>query len=524
MPDYLYLLETRVSPEQRAAIERLQALAQEESLNLYLTGGAVRDLICGAPIRDLDFTVEGNPARIVRELVKGGAELVQENEALRHFELQLAGGVTLSLAGARDERFEYPGAKPDSRWSTIMDDLRRRDFSVNAIGISLNAASRGLVLDPTNGLADLEKREVRILSMHGFTNQPIRLMRILRYSARLGFPMETRTAEWFALALERKVQERFEPAEVGRELLALGREDNPIAVIQSWAKHGFLGAIHPKLGKRPPSLERLTRLLKVRDAFAAQGYRMQLSTPVLHYVLSRLSSRGVAAALSRLKIRSAEISRLTGLADQAAPVIQMLKGRKTKAPPDAYRFLDRVPLELLAFILNETSQAAVVGKIKNFLYKWKPLRQQLPVAELEALGVPRGPGFDRILEQFFELQLAGRARKPLDRVPVLRKLAGIKPEPVKKAKEKESAKAAKKEKTRSAAPEAKKVAEAKPPTEEKLPGKGVAPARGGTPQAPAKKFSKPPARPAHKPVRRGGRSERTKKMKARPSPKKRKKK
>jgi len=73
MPDYMYMLESRLSAEQRAAMMRVQELAAAASANVYLTGGAVRDLISGAPIRDLDFTIEGNPARLVRELEKRGA-------------------------------------------------------------------------------------------------------------------------------------------------------------------------------------------------------------------------------------------------------------------------------------------------------------------------------------------------------------------------------------------------------------------------------------------------------------------
>ena len=72
MPDYMYLLESRLSPEQRAVLERVQELSRLQEMNTYLTGGAVRDLISGQPIRDLDFTMEGNPARIVRQ-AEGGA-------------------------------------------------------------------------------------------------------------------------------------------------------------------------------------------------------------------------------------------------------------------------------------------------------------------------------------------------------------------------------------------------------------------------------------------------------------------
>src|SRR6266850_1020756 len=143
MPDYMFLLESRLSPEQRAAMMRVQELSAALGFNVYLTGGTVRDLITGASLRDLDFTVEGNPSRIARELEKGGAKVLVEDEKLREVELLFAGDCDGSISAARDDHYVRPGTRPEIRWSTIMEDLRRRDFSLNAIAISLNPAARG---------------------------------------------------------------------------------------------------------------------------------------------------------------------------------------------------------------------------------------------------------------------------------------------------------------------------------------------------------------------------------------------
>src|SRR5579862_8527373 len=221
MPDYMYLLESRLTAEQRAVMERVQELARAQDVNVYLTGGAVRDLISGMPIRDLDFTVEGNPVRMVRELEKGGASVVWESEKLRHHEVIFAGDVDGSISAAREDYYERPGVKPEYRFSSIMEDLKRRDMGINAIAISLNTQSRGLLLDPMNGLADLERQEVRALTIHAFTNRPIRLMRILRYCARMDFKMESRTQEWFDLAIQRGLHERLDSTEVGDEVRAV---------------------------------------------------------------------------------------------------------------------------------------------------------------------------------------------------------------------------------------------------------------------------------------------------------------
>src|SRR5258705_3169251 len=215
MPDYMFLLESRLSPEPRVVMLRVQERSAALGFNVCLTGGTVRDLVTGASLRDLDFTVEGNPSKIAHELEKGGARIISEDEKLRHVEVLFAGDCEGSISAARDDHYVRPGTRPEIRWSTIMEDLRRRDFSLNPIAISLNPASRGLLLDPTHGLSDIERAEVRALTIHSFTNQPVRLLRVLRYAARMGFKLEARTQEWVDLAIERELQHTIMPEDAG---------------------------------------------------------------------------------------------------------------------------------------------------------------------------------------------------------------------------------------------------------------------------------------------------------------------
>lgn len=442
MPDYMYLLETRLSPEQRAVLLRMQELARAQESNIYLSGGAVRDLISGMPLRDLDFTIEGNPVRMVRELEKGGARVLHEDEKLRQYELIYAGDVDGSISAARDEHYPRPGAKPEIRWSSIMEDLRRRDFSVNAVALSLNPASRGLLLDPTNGLADLERKEIRVLSIHSFTNQPIRILRAPRYCARMSFQMEARTQEWFELAIERGLQETIEKGEAGKELLDVGREETPALVLKKWDSLDLLRVIHPKLGRKRPDYDGLSRLAKAKEAFTSVGIRVRLRIPSLYYILRRLGP-AVNSALKTLEFPATEAAEIQHLPNEAKKLLQVLRGSKTKTAKQAYEVISSTPPGMLVFLMAEFRNAKVATKIRNYLQKSRPIRLALPSAELESLGVPRGPKFDKILEQMFELQLRGRGKNPTDVTKLLKQLAGIKDPPKpKEEKKKKRGKAA----------------------------------------------------------------------------------
>jgi tRNA nucleotidyltransferase (CCA-adding enzyme) len=446
MPDYMFLLESRLSPEQRAVMMRVQELAAALSYNVYLTGGTVRDLITGASLRDLDFTVEGNPSKLARELEKGGAKILSEDDRLRHIELLFAGDCEGSIAAARDDHYVRPGTRPEIRWSTIMEDLRRRDFSLNAIAISLNPASRGLLLDPTNGLSDIEHGEVRALTIHSFTNQPARLLRVVRYSARMGFKPEQRTQEWIDLAIERDLHHTIAPEDAGDELRAVAREERPAVVLKAWEQHDLMEAIHPGLAKRQPDYTAISQLMKVREDLFTAGFRPRISTPMLLAILGRLKDREQSSLLSKLGYRSGEADAILSFPDEALDAQKELIGKKIKTPIDAYRFLEKLPMEQTAYLLAESTKSAALSKIRAYLHKWRPIRLALPqvATELETLGYPRGPKFDAIVEQVFALQLTGRGKTSEEREKILRKLSGIKEPPKKKEKEKKLPKHAEK--------------------------------------------------------------------------------
>ena len=137
MADYIYLLETRLSQDQQAALAAVRRIARENDLTVFLVGGAIRDLISGAPVRDLDVAVQGNALKLKKDLEKVGAELSGESATMHQLHVRFPGGVRMEVGSALMTSYPKPGrvvAKP----TTILDDLRRRDFTANAMALSLN--------------------------------------------------------------------------------------------------------------------------------------------------------------------------------------------------------------------------------------------------------------------------------------------------------------------------------------------------------------------------------------------------
>jgi tRNA nucleotidyltransferase/poly(A) polymerase len=195
MADYIYTMEIRLTPDQMKGVNLVQEVARAAGVTLYLTGGAIRDIISGFTIRDLDFTVQGNPLKLQKDFERAGAQLVGHDEDVRTLFLVLPGNVRAEIGMARSEHYEKVGKPPVVSPASIQEDLRRRDFTVNAMALSLNEGSRGLLLDPFNGVADIEAKVLRVLHNYSFVEDPSRLIRATRFSARFHWPLEERTQQ-----------------------------------------------------------------------------------------------------------------------------------------------------------------------------------------------------------------------------------------------------------------------------------------------------------------------------------------
>jgi tRNA nucleotidyltransferase/poly(A) polymerase len=192
MPDYIYLLENRLSADQRHALRELREAAREGETILFLTGDAVRDLTSGHAVRELEVAVHGNALKLKKSLENRGAKVWGEDEASRSLYLCFPGTVRVDLISTHRVEYPKPG-RPAFHPASIQEDLRRRDFTANSMAISLNEGSFGLLMDPLNGAADIEARTLRLVSNYGFLEDPSLLIRATRYRSRLGWELDERT-------------------------------------------------------------------------------------------------------------------------------------------------------------------------------------------------------------------------------------------------------------------------------------------------------------------------------------------
>ena len=429
MADYIYTMETRLSPDQQKAVTLVLSAAKSAGMNVYLTGGAIRDLITGFPIRDLDFTVQGNALKLQKDLERAGAVVGDADAETRTLLLTLPGGVRAEVAMARSERYDKPGKPPQMTPATIIEDLRRRDFTVNAMALSLNEGSRGLLMDPFNGVADIEAKVIRVLHNYAFLEDPSRMIRATRFSTRFHWPLEERTQARYESGKESNYIEYMRNSSIGYEIEQLAYEDDALSVLKAYEKEGWLKVLNPRWSTAKVDTAGLGALMKTRQQMNELGYTPEVAPLVLHFLTERLGDKDITD-LRRAIPRKDLVEAWKDLDANAHSLAKRLTGKEAATPSRTWQLLSSARPEMILFLAITARQQAVAQKIKNFFTKWRQVQQKIPLPEMTELRItPQMPEYPKIANDVFMLLLDGKLRSRTETLKFLKPLAPPPPPP-----------------------------------------------------------------------------------------------
>ncbi len=410
MADYIYTLETRLSPDQMRAVNLVQDTARAHDMNVYVTGGTVRDLLTGFAVRDLDFTVEGNPQKLQKDLEKHGVRVEHWDEDYRILRVLFAGNVRGAIDMAHTERFDKTGKPPVIAAAGISEDLRRRDFTVNAMALSLNPGSRGLFLDPTNGAADVELKLIRVLHNYAFLEDPSRLVRATRFQARWHWELEERTKARYDSAKENNYIEYLQDRTRGIEMAQIAYEDDPLGVMKALEKDGWLEVLNPHWTSAKVDQPGLQGLLRVKQQLWEIGVEVDAAPAVMHFLTAKLNDKDVHDMQKRMPNKSL-VEKWKGLEDDAKELAKRLTGKEAATPSMTWKLLQSAKPEDLLFLAATVKQQAVSEKIKNYFGKWRQNMQKFPLPEMtELLITPSMPTYKQIVDEAFLMMLDGKLR------------------------------------------------------------------------------------------------------------------
>lgn len=411
MPDYIYLLENRLSSDQRNALHQLREAAREAEMILFLTGDAVRDLTSGHAVRDIEVAVQGNAVKLKKTLEKTGAKIWGEDEASRSLYLCFPGTVRVDLVSTHRVEYKKPG-QPTYHWDTIQDDLRRRDFTANAMAISLNEGSFGLLMDPLNGVADIEARTLRLVSNYGFIEDPSLMIRAVRYKVRLGWELDPRTQTRYENAKSEDVIQYLSPIARARELEQIGHEDEGLKVLQALETEGWMQHLCPQWTSTKADVDKLHALHDLSVELLMQGVHADISAAQMQLLTAKLAPKDLAG-LKKSLLRPGFVEEWNSLDQLAAGFAKVLLAKENAAPSATFKLFTSYDPEAVLWLGFTSKDSAVKDRYNKFLKVWPGVRQQLPYALMQEMRIrPELPNYNEILQLVFLEMIDGKLTTP----------------------------------------------------------------------------------------------------------------
>ena len=237
-PTVAALLAERASAGQKRILAAVASLASRLEAPTYMVGGAVRDLLKTGKLKDLDFVVEGDGLALARLLAQELEARVKTHERFLTAEIWST-EFRLDVVSARSEVYGQPAGLPTVTSGSLEDDLARRDFTVNAMAVTLWPAGRDALIDPFEGRRDLEQGWLRILHEHSFFDDPTRILRGVRLGSRLGLQLEPATDALAVAAIESGALTPLSADRLRRELILLLEESRVRASLHDLERLGF---------------------------------------------------------------------------------------------------------------------------------------------------------------------------------------------------------------------------------------------------------------------------------------------
>jgi tRNA nucleotidyltransferase (CCA-adding enzyme) len=359
----------------------------------YLVGGAVRDLLRGADHVDLDLAVEGDARSVARALAERLGGTAREHERFGTATVR-AGDLAFDLAATRTETYDEPGALPRVAEAELAEDLKRRDFSVNAMAVALAGDDLGHLYDPHGGLADLEAGVVRTLHAGSFLDDPTRLLRAVRYETRLGFRMDEETERAARAAIAEDAMSTVSGARVRDELMDLLAEHEAPAAVERLKDLELTRALHPALDPDP------NLVASASLGAAAIGADRGLASLA---ALCASAPEELDLWLAGLHLDATARDAVSRAARVGSILARDLRSRD-HTPSELRELLGGEPPEALALAL---AHGAPADPILRWVTELSAVRLEIGGDDLLAAGVPEGPAIGRALDETLRRKLDG---------------------------------------------------------------------------------------------------------------------
>ena len=394
-----------ISPQICHLLQEIGRFGEETARSVYVVGGFVRDLLIGRENLDIDIVVEGDAVDFAYQLAKVWEGKAQAHHRFKTATITRLDGLKLDFVSARNETYPSPGALPSVEYGTIVADLQRRDFSINALAMRLQPDTFGELVDCTGGLRDLRAGCIRTLHERSFIDDPTRIFRAIRYEGRYSFQIVKDDQRRMLDAINQGVLNLISGQRIRNEIDHILLEEAAPQMVNRMCDFNLFGVIHPTW-KISPNFD-------VRWATASQAIKWASTSPprdpintraILWMTLLTVPDL-IEVISSQLGLENELYTKLSAQAHLEHALDALSASSK---PSEVYGLLNRYPLEPLVFAMVQPNQPDWrVEKIRNYLTHLRGVQPLITGDDLIRRGLKPSQAFSDLLGKAFAAQLDG---------------------------------------------------------------------------------------------------------------------
>lgn len=414
----LPLIKSNLPHYLREILQKISKNADNNNIRVYLVGGIIRDLLLDYRVqKDIDLVVIGDAVGFAFAMRKELGGTVRHHDQFGTASLHLEKGLRLDFVTARREFYTSPAALPKVERSTLRNDLFRRDFTINTMACSLEKKNYGKLYDFFNGREDLKNKKIRALYQLSFVDDPLRILRAVRFEQRYGFTIESRTLKLIENAIGNRILTKLNRQRLNQELKLIYKEPSPLSILLRFDWLGLIPYLYPKLKTDQKTWQYLNGIEEILKWAETRNWEREADIEVVYLsgLLFRLESERLSAIIKKLNL-SRERSEIIKIACREAPDVLEQLSHDELNPSTVVACLEPLPLEalLLAHAIAEDKQTR--DHLKLYMDGLRYIRPRTRGGDLKKLGLKPGPQYKEIIDHLKQAVLDGDVRTPHEEI------------------------------------------------------------------------------------------------------------
>jgi tRNA nucleotidyltransferase (CCA-adding enzyme) len=405
----------------REVVELLSAAgeaADRLSMRAYAVGGFVRDLVMRVENLDVDIVVEGDGIAFAEAFGASQGARVRPHHKFGTAVLVFRDGFKVDVATARVEYYLEPAALPTVEFSSLKQDMYRRDFTINTLAVRLNPVGFGELIDFFGAQRDIKEKVIRVLHSLSFVEDPTRILRAMRFERRFGFAVSRHTTNLIRNAVRLDLVGKLPKPRLYADLELILQEEDPVAIFRRISEVGLGPSIHPGLTLDRPQLELLGETGEVLVWFSLLYLEEKVEKWGVLFLslLDPLPSEEAKRLARDLGVRSRLREWVREAKDEGTGVIFRLLATPVVSKKMIYDTLSPLANEVILYLMARTKHPDIKRYISLYFTQLKNVRLQVNGDDLLELGYRPGPMFKKVFDAILERKFAGELRSKSDEI------------------------------------------------------------------------------------------------------------